>query len=219
MPSIDQLSRRFSERVLYKLEGQIALAAQHDVTILLTGPHGAGKSSVARLIHEHSPRGNGPFVVVACHAGPADTLESHLFGYVEKPSPGIEVVRAGKFAAAEEGTLVLDDIDALSLDLQAKVLRVIATGEYEPAGSKETHHCLARIITSSSQDLEVAMEAGKFRQDLYHRLGVAHIRLEWLPESREALERLLRALELCGPRLREDVAGRGEKGGGSRFST
>ena len=157
---------------LQPLAGSLALAVAHDVTVLLTGETGTGKTYLARLIHEFSSRQDHRFLAVPCGALSNALLESELFGHVKGAFTGADRPRLGRFAAAGEGTLLLDEIDALGLEQQAKLLRVIETGEYEPVGSNETHHCRARIIAASNWSLEDAVQEGRFREDLYYRLHV-----------------------------------------------
>ncbi|MBX9789461.1 MAG: sigma-54 dependent transcriptional regulator [Pirellulales bacterium] len=154
-------------------ELQVAIA--HHVTVLLVGETGTGKTYLARLIHELSARADKRFCTVACGALPADLVESELFGYTKGAFTGAERDREGKFAATGDGTLLLDEIDVLSLDQQAKLLRVIETGEYEPVGSNDTRISRARLIAASNVELEQLAESGRFRSDLYYRLNILRI--------------------------------------------
>src|SRR5262249_27730062 len=156
---------------LLPLVERIALAASHDVTVLLTGETGTGKTYLARLMHEFSPRHSHRFLVVPCGALSPNLVESEFFGHTTEAFTGADRPRSGRCAAAGNGTLLLDEIDALGLDQQANLLRVIETGEYEPVGSNETHISTARIIVASNWNLEEAVERGKFRRDLYYRLN------------------------------------------------
>ncbi len=157
---------------LAPLAERLALAAAHEVTVLLTGETGTGKTHLAGLIHAHSPRQRQRLLVIACGALSASLIESELFGHARGAFTGADRPKTGKFEAAGEGTILLDEVDALGLEQQAKLLRVIETGQYEPVGSNDTKLCRARVIAASNWDLEEAVARGKFRQDLYYRLNV-----------------------------------------------
>src|SRR5204863_9843539 len=126
---------------LLPLVERIALAATHDVTVLLNGETGTGKTFLARLIHEHSPRRQHRFLAVPCGAIAANLVESEFFGHVKGAFTGAARPKVGKFSAVGQGTLLLDEIDTLGLEQQATLLRVIETGESEPVGSVETQRC------------------------------------------------------------------------------
>jgi DNA-binding NtrC family response regulator len=162
---------------MFDMMDEIKVAARHNVTVLLIGETGSGKTFLARLIHELSDRREDRLCTVACGALPPDLIESELFGYVKGAFTGADRDREGKFAAAGSGTLLLDEIDVLPLEQQAKLLRVIETGEYEPVGSNETQHSEARLIVASNYNLEELVRAGSFRTDLYYRLNVLNFRL------------------------------------------
>jgi DNA-binding NtrC family response regulator len=179
---------------LAPLAERLALAAQHDVTVLLTGETGTGKTFLARLLHDCSPRREHPFLVVPCGAQPANLIESTFFGHVKGAFTGADRDRPGKFAAAGRGTILLDEIDTLGLEQQASLLRVIETGEYEPVGSNETKLSHARIVVASNRDLEEAAGRGLMRQDLYYRLNVISFHLPPLCERVEDIAPLVRGL-------------------------
>lgn len=167
---------------MFEMFDELKVAAQHDVTVLLIGETGCGKTYLARMIHEMSPRAAERCLTVACGALPPDLIESELFGYVKGAFTGADTDKLGKFAAAERGTLLLDEIDVLAPDQQAKLLRVIETGEYEPVGSNDTHYGRARLIVASNIDLEELVRTNKFRMDLYYRLNTLSF---YLPPLRE----------------------------------
>jgi DNA-binding NtrC family response regulator len=162
---------------MFGMMDELKVAAKHNVTVLLVGETGSGKTFLARLIHELSDRRDDRFCNVACGALPPDLIESELFGYVKGAFTGADRDREGKFAAAGRGTLLLDEIDVLPPEQQAKLLRVIETGEYEPVGSNETQHSQARLVVASNYNLEELVRAGSFRTDLYYRLNILNFRL------------------------------------------
>ncbi len=167
---------------LVPLVERLALAAEHDVTVLLTGETGTGKTHIARLLHDHSPRARAPFLTVPCGAIPATLVESHFFGHAKGAFTGATERKAGKFEAAGDGTILLDEIDTLPLEQQAALLRVIESGEYEAVGSNETMRCRARILVASNRNLEQIAAEGRFREDLYYRLNVMSFHLPPLRE-------------------------------------
>jgi two-component system response regulator HydG len=179
---------------LLPLIDRIGIAARHDVTVLMTGETGTGKTYLAQLMHDCSPRRDDPFLVVPCGAIPANLIESTFFGHVRGAFTGADRNKVGKFEAAGRGTLLLDEIDTLPLEQQAGLLRVMETGEFEPLGSNETRRCEARLIVASNWDLEEAVEARKFREDLYYRLNVMSFHLPPLRERVQDITPLARGL-------------------------
>jgi len=163
----------------------LLVAGRYNVPLLLTGETGTGKTRLARLIHQHSIRKARPFVTVACGAVSSALLESEFFGHVQGAFTGAIKQRIGRFAAAGYGTVLLDEIDALPLERQVSLLRVIETGEFEPVGSEQTQFCRARIMATSNVGLEEAISKGTFRQDLYYRLSGLSFHL---PPLRERLQ-------------------------------
>jgi DNA-binding NtrC family response regulator len=192
----DIVTRRLVDQTpsLLPMVERIVIAATHDVTVLLTGETGTGKTHLARLMHDCSPRKKEPFLTVPCGAQPANLLESAFFGHVKGAFTGADRPKVGKFEAAGRGTLLLDEIDTLGLEQQAGLLRVIETGEFEPVGSNETRQCHARIVVASNWDLEEAVQVGRFRQDLYYRLNVMSFHLPPLRERVQDIAPLVRAM-------------------------
>jgi DNA-binding NtrC family response regulator len=157
---------------LRRMLDDLAIAAAHDVTILLIGETGSGKTYLSGLIHESSPRANEPFLHVACGALTRELLESELFGHVKGAFTSAHADKDGKFLAAGRGTILLDEIDVLTPEQQVKLLRIIETGEFEPVGSNRTYRSQARLVVASNLDLQPLVEQGRFRPDLYYRLNM-----------------------------------------------
>jgi transcriptional regulator with PAS, ATPase and Fis domain len=165
----------------------LEMVAPSEATVLLLGETGTGKELVAQAIHRGSPRSANPFVVVNCAALPETLLESELFGHERGAFTGATNRKDGRFLLAHHGTLFLDEIGELSLTLQAKILRVLQTREFEPLGSIRTVKADVRIIAATNRDLENMVRQDRFRDDLYYRLNVFPL---VLPPLRERLEDL-----------------------------
>jgi two-component system NtrC family response regulator len=159
--------------------------AVSDVTVLLSGESGTGKELAARLLHHHSQRSNGPFVPVNCAALPRDLLESELFGHVRGAFTGADREQKGKFEQANGGTLLLDEIGELPLELQAKLLRALEEGVIDKLGGQKPVPTDVRVVAATNQDLNTAVRDGRFREDLFHRLSVVPVRI---PPLRERIE-------------------------------
>jgi DNA-binding NtrC family response regulator len=167
------------------VETAIDEVAQSDVTVLIEGESGTGKELVARSIHLRSLRRDQPFLTVNCAALPEQLLESELFGHVRGAFTGAISARAGRFQKAEGGTLFLDEIGDLSPKGQGDLLRVIEEGTFQRVGSSEIEQTHARLIAATNKNLEEAMQAGKFREDLFYRLTIFPIRLPPLRDRAE----------------------------------
>lgn len=196
-------------RPVFELIRQVAPTKS---AVLITGETGTGKELVARAMHAQSPRRDKLFVPLNCAAIPADLLESELFGHVRGAFSGALSDRVGKFQAADEGTLYLDEIGDLDVRLQTKLLRVLQEGVIEPLGTNRRRTVDVRIVSSTNRDLEQAMRAGRFREDLYFRLNVFRVHLPPLRERKEDIPMLAEdflagfARELARPVLRLDPA-------------
>jgi sigma-54 dependent transcriptional regulator, flagellar regulatory protein len=171
-------------RAVHRLIEQVA---PFDSNVLILGESGTGKEMVARHIHELSGRAGSPFVPVNCGAIPADLLESELFGHEKGAFTGALSTRVGRFEFAEGGTLFLDEIGDMSLQMQVKLLRVLQERSFERVGSNRTIRCNVRIIAATHRDLDDAISAGRFREDLFYRLNVFPLQM---PPLRERLEDL-----------------------------
>lgn len=158
-----------ASRNLFSLAARVA---QSDATVLLTGESGVGKEVVARYIHNHSARRNGPFVAINCAAIPESLLEATLFGYEKGAFTGANQTQAGKFEQAQHGTLLLDEVTEMPLALQAKLLRVLQEREVERVGGKQPVRLDIRVVATSNRDMAEAVAKGVFREDLYYRLNV-----------------------------------------------
>lgn len=170
----------------------IGRLSQSNVTVMITGESGTGKELVARALHKHSPRANGPFVAINTAAIPKDLLESELFGHERGAFTGAQTMRRGRFEQAEGGTLFLDEIGDMPFDLQTRLLRVLSDGHFYRVGGHNAIKANVRVIAATHQDLEVRVKEGNFREDLFHRLNVIRLRLPALRERREDVPMLAR---------------------------
>jgi sigma-54 specific flagellar transcriptional regulator A len=177
----------------------IEQVAPVDSNVLILGESGTGKEMVARYIHELSPRAARPFVPVNCGAIPTELLESELFGHEKGAFTGALTARVGRFEFAQSGTLFLDEIGDMSLQMQVKLLRVLQERSFERVGSNRTVHVNTRILAATHRDLEAAIKAGAFREDLYYRLNVFPIQIPPLRERLGDLPLLIEDL-LAGAR-------------------
>jgi two-component system nitrogen regulation response regulator GlnG len=170
----------------------IGRLSQSNVTILITGESGSGKEVVARALHKHSARAQGPFIALNMAAIPRDLLESELFGHERGAFTGAQAMRRGRFEQAEGGTLFLDEIGDMPAELQTRLLRVLSDGFYYRVGGHQPIKSDVRVIAATHQNLEERVRQGTFREDLYHRLNVIRLRLPPLRERREDVALLAR---------------------------
>ncbi|PKO62817.1 MAG: nitrogen regulation protein NR(I) [Betaproteobacteria bacterium HGW-Betaproteobacteria-18] len=170
----------------------IGRLSQSNVTVMITGESGSGKELVARALHKHSPRANGPFVAINTAAIPKDLLESELFGHERGAFTGAQSMRRGRFEQADGGTLFLDEIGDMPFDLQTRLLRVLSDGHFYRVGGHSAVKTNVRVIAATHQNLEQRVKDGAFREDLFHRLNVIRLRLPALRERREDIPMLTR---------------------------
>ncbi len=168
----------------------IGRLSQSNITVLINGESGTGKELVARALHQHSPRSAAPFIALNMAAIPKDLMESELFGHQKGAFTGAETERIGRFEQANGGTLFLDEIGDMPADTQTRLLRVLANGEFYRLGGVEPIKVNVRIIAATHQNLEHLVKAGRFREDLFHRLNVIRINLPKLAERNEDIPKL-----------------------------
>ena len=172
----------------------LQVAAATDVSVLLLGESGTGKEQLARHLHRNSRRSNGPFVAINCAALPDGLAESELFGHLKGAFTGATNDHPGRIEAARGGTLFLDEVAEMSPAVQAKLLRFLESGEYQPVGSMELRQADVRIVAATHSDLRTRVEEGRFRQDLYYRLNVVPFQVPPLRERTGDLPLLVREL-------------------------
>jgi DNA-binding NtrC family response regulator len=172
-------------KALHEIREMIEKVAPSDARVLITGGNGAGKEGVARLLHEKSPRAQGPYIEVNCAAIPGELIESELFGHVKGSFTSAIKDRKGKFELADGGTLFLDEIGDMALAAQAKVLRALQEGRITPVGGDKDISVNVRVIAATNKDLKKEIAAGNFREDLFHRLSVIPIHVPSLAERME----------------------------------
>jgi DNA-binding NtrC family response regulator len=193
---------------MLKTFDMIEMVADSPTTVLIQGESGTGKSLIARAMHHRSSRRKGPFVEVSCGALPESLLESELFGHVKGSFTGAFSDKEGKFKAAHNGTIFLDEISSATPALQVKLLRVLQERQFEPVGSNKTEKVDVRVILASNEDLTKVVQAGRFRQDLYYRINVVMLQLPRLHERIGDIPLLAKHFlkHYCG-QLHKDVIG------------
>ena len=179
-------------KAISHIKNMIEKVAPTDARVLITGPNGTGKELVAHWLHEKSERTKGPMVEVNCAAIPSELIESELFGHVKGSFTGANKDRAGKFEAANGGTIFLDEIGDMSLSAQAKVLRALQENKISRVGSDKDIKVDVRVIAATNKDLTKEISEGRFREDLYHRLAVILIDVPSLNDRREDIPDLIR---------------------------
>jgi len=194
---------------LQRVLGQIDAVAGTPANVLILGESGTGKELVARAIHRHSPRAEGPLIKVNCPSIPKELFESEFFGHVKGAFTGAHRNRAGRFELADGGTLFLDEVSEIPVDLQGKLLRALQERELERVGEEQTRRVDVRVVAASNRDLRREVAEGRFREDLYYRLNVFPIdvpplrerRDDILPLARLFLERVCGEFSIDPPRL------------------
>ncbi|NNF85343.1 MAG: sigma-54-dependent Fis family transcriptional regulator, partial [Winogradskyella sp.] len=173
------------------IKDMVDKVATTDARVLITGPNGTGKELVAHWLHQKSERSSGPMVEVNCAAIPSELIESELFGHVKGAFTSANKDRAGKFEAANGGTIFLDEIGDMSLSAQAKVLRALQESKVQRVGSDKDIKVDVRVIAATNKNLKTEIEEGRFREDLYHRLAVILIKVPPLNDRRDDVPLLI----------------------------
>ncbi|WP_222984727.1 sigma-54-dependent transcriptional regulator [Flagellimonas meishanensis] len=173
------------------IKDMIEKVAPTDARVLITGPNGTGKELVAHWLHQKSPRSSAPFIEVNCAAIPSELIESELFGHVKGAFTSAVKDRAGKFEAANKGTIFLDEIGDMSLSAQAKVLRALQENKISRVGTDKDIKVDVRVLAATNKDLKKEIEEGRFREDLYHRLAVILIQVPSLNDRRDDIPLLI----------------------------
>ena len=191
-----------NSEVMLRLKEEIALFASSDFPVLVTGETGVGKELIVRMLHAQSRRSKEPLVYLNCAAIPESIVESELFGHTRGAFTGADGERPGKFRVADGGTIFLDEIGELPLHIQPKLLRVLQDGEIQQVGSDQTKHVNVRILAATNRSLEQEAKAGRFREDLLHRLDVCRLEGPPLRERRSDIPLLAgHFADTCRPQL------------------
>ena len=180
-----------ASNAIAQIKDMIEKVAPTEARVLITRPNGTGKELVAHWLHQKSERANGPMIEVNCAAIPSELIESELFGHVKGAFTSAAKDRAGKFEAANGGTIFLDEVGDMSLSAQAKVLRALQENKVQRVGSDKDIKVDVRVIAATNKDLKKEIEEGRFREDLYHRLAVILIRVPALNERRDDIPLLV----------------------------
>lgn len=180
-----------ASNAIAQIKDMIEKVAPTEARVLITGHNGTGKELVAHWLHQKSERANGPMIEVNCAAIPSELIESELFGHVKGAFTSAAKDRAGKFEAANGGTIFLDEVGDMSLSAQAKVLRALQENKVQRVGSDKDIKVDVRVIAATNKDLKKEIEEGRFREDLYHRLAVILIRVPALNERRDDIPLLV----------------------------
>ncbi|SDS60386.1 DNA-binding transcriptional response regulator, NtrC family, contains REC, AAA-type ATPase, and a Fis-type DNA-binding domains [Formosa sp. Hel1_31_208] len=179
-------------KAISQIKDMIEKVAATDARVLITGPNGTGKELVAHWLHQKSARSKGPLIEVNCAAIPSELIESELFGHVKGAFTSAVKDRAGKFEAANSGTIFLDEIGDMSLSAQAKVLRALQENKIQRVGNDRDIKVDVRVVAATNKDLKKEIEEGRFREDLYHRLAVILIKVPALNDRREDIPLLIK---------------------------
>jgi two-component system nitrogen regulation response regulator GlnG len=189
MPATEIIGEAPAMQEVFRAIGRLS---RSNITVLINGESGTGKELVASALHRHSPRAANPFIAINTAAIPKDLLESELFGHEKGAFTGAQSMRRGRFEQANGGTLFLDEIGDMPAELQTRLLRVLATGEFYRVGGHEPVKVDVRIIAATHQNLEDLVAKGSFREDLFHRLNVIRVHIPSLRERREDIPLLTR---------------------------
>lgn len=208
LPATETLSGMLvgGSRAIQRLRAEVLAVAQADADVLLTGETGSGKELVSRAIHKSGPRADGPFVAINCGALPENLIESELFGHEKGAFTGAHDLRIGKLEHANGGTVLLDEIESMPMELQVRLLRVLEERSVERLGSNRPRPVDLRFIAASKEDLGKAARQGRFRPDLYYRLSVVNIAIPPLRDRREDIPELVWHLaRLARSRYRKEI--------------
>ena len=203
----DQPSEIIGEApVMQEVFRVIGRLSRSSISVLINGESGTGKELVAKALHHHSPRAHEPFIALNMAAIPKDLIESELFGHEKGAFTGANSIRQGRFEQANKGTLFLDEIGDMPMDIQTRLLRVLADGQFYRVGGHSPIQVDVRIIAATHQNLEHRVYAGDFREDLFHRLNVIRIKIPALRERKQDIEKLtLHFLALAANEMNVDV--------------